>query len=230
MIAMLRINLLPSKEVKKKKGGRQVIFLMAALLVAEVAGMYLWYSSIDTATKVEAQRVKDMEQKVQDLNKIKDKIAEREAAKDTLMKQNYVFDSLKFGKTGPPTAMSYLAYVLTKKQDNAFNAEEIKAQEEAGWDLAWDPSRLWLTGLDQQGDQLRIEGEAMGHQDVTEFYRRLETSVNFFDVSPDVQELKSDLEVGSQFVAFTVNVRVNYRPEGIPRSVVESKPQDRRRR
>ncbi|NUN15307.1 MAG: PilN domain-containing protein [Myxococcales bacterium] len=217
MIAMIRINLLPARTSRKKRGGKQILILLAVILALEGIALFYWHQSTANSLAYEQAKVKDLEAKVADLNKIKAQIDEREKYKETLIKQNFIFEELKYDKIGPANALIFLSYVLTKKEDNIYNVDEIKAQEESGWDVNWDPNRLWLVDFVETEKDVTIIGHATSHDDVTEFYRRLDSSLYFYDIRPDVQEVKYNDEIDVKFVRFTVDAKINYDLEGIPR-------------
>jgi hypothetical protein len=143
---------------------------------------------------------------------------EREQNKATLNRQNIVFEELKYDKVGPSSMLLYLAYILTKKEDNVYNQEEIKAQEDIGWDMSWDPDRLWLTSFEENDKYVEIRGQALAHEDVAEFYTRLGSSVYFYDVQPHVQERRFEIK----YVDFTVTASLNYDTEGVPAPVASA--------
>lgn len=55
----------------------------------------------------------------------------------------------------------------------------------------WDPHRLWLTAMDEQGDRLLIHGEGLTVEDVGELLQRLQASAYFNDVRLEHTELAS---------------------------------------
>ncbi|GMV38379.1 MAG: hypothetical protein AMXMBFR64_00950 [Myxococcales bacterium] len=216
MLAMIKINLLAAKTRKPVTGGRSVLALFLLLLLAEGAGLYVWYDAVDERVKAENAKIKDLEEKVAELNKVKAKMEEREQNKATLAKQNIVFEELKYDKAGPANMLLFLTYVVTKKEDNVYNQEEIKAQEDAGWDMSWDPDRLWITSFDEKDKEVSIKGRAISHEDVAQFYSRLSSSVYFYDVQPQVQERKFNTDLDVKFVEFAVDAKANYDTEGVP--------------
>ena len=62
----------------------------------------------------------------------------------------------------------------------------------------------------------------MAHEDVTEFYRRLESSIFFYDVVPDVQEMQFKDSLELTYVTFKLYCKLNYDLEGIPRPEAEA--------
>lgn len=225
MLAMIKINLLAAREKKGASGGgRSVLLLFLVLLLAEGAGLYVWYDSVATRANAEKAKVKDLEAKVAELNKVKVKMEEREQNKATLAKQNIVFEELKYDKAGPANMLLFLTYVTTRKEDNVYNQEEIKAQEDAGWDMSWDPDRLWITFFEEKDKEVTIRGHAISHEDVAQFYTRLATSIYFYEVQPQIQERKFNTDLEVKYVEFHVEALLNYDTDGIPVAVKAPAP------
>ena len=225
MLLMIKINLLAAREKKSGGGGgRSVLLLFLVLLLAEGAGLWVWYDSVATREASEKAKVKDLEAKVAELNKVKVKMEEREQNKATLAKQNIVFEELKYDKAGPANMLLFLTYVMTRKEDNVYNQEEIKAQEDAGWDMSWDPDRLWITNFEEKERDVTIRGQAISHEDVAQFYTRLSSSIYFYEVQPQVQERKFNSQLDIKYVEFKVEARLNYDTEGVPVAVKAPPP------
>ncbi len=53
----------------------------------------------------------------------------------------------------------------------------------------WDPHRLWLTAMEEEGDRLLIRGEGLSVDDVGELLKRLQLSAFFNDVRLEHTEL-----------------------------------------
>jgi len=217
MIAMIRINLLPARRrgPSFQIGGQLVVFLVL-LLMAEGIGLYLWQDELDRSLMVQQAKVTDLENQVKELNQIKKRIGELEEAKKTLEQQNYIFDELKYDKVGPSLALMYLSYLLTPREDNVFNSEELQSQELNDWDVSWDPGRLWITSFEEKEKEVEIIGHAIAHEDVTEFYRRLESSIFFYDIRPDTQEVKRNDALDMRYVEFNLECKLNYDTQGVP--------------
>ena len=225
MLLMIRINLLPTRsKTKRKKAGpsvasaaRPLILLGVLIFAAGMVSMYMWYEQLEAENVKERTKTSDLKKKVDELEKVKVTMEERERSQKILAQQNFIFDELKYDKIGPPNALLFLSYVLSKTEDNSFNAQELQSQEDNGWNVSWDPARLWITSFQEEEDTIEINGEAMAHEDVTEFYRRLESSIYFYDVAPDVQELQVNDAINLRYVSFKVVCKLNYDLEGIPR-------------
>lgn len=195
---MIEINLLPATEARKRSkssvrsgggGGGSQLFgvLMILLLVAEVAGLYIWYSGAEDA-KTQAFKAKaTAEKKLTKLKEAKKKFDARDEERQKLNKQQVIFANLEVQKKGPYEALQFLAYALTKKDSQ--QTDEIEAHETVGWSFKWDPDTVWLREIVQEDDGfITLKGVAKTTQDAAEFLRRLASSIYF--IAPDMPLLQ----------------------------------------
>ncbi|MEZ4266168.1 MAG: PilN domain-containing protein [Myxococcota bacterium] len=213
---MIRINLLPTREGRgKRQSGKRMLALLGLVVLIECFAFFLWWQSIEGDVAIEQKKAGDAKARVEKLEKQKAKLEERETAKLELARQNVIFEKLKHEKSGPAEMLKFLSYVLTAKEDNLYNRDELKAQEAAGWSSGWDPDRLWVTELIETNGELSIKGQAKSHEDVAEFYRRLESGIYFPVIDPEVQQVISDTEFKEiELVSFEAYSLLNYNPDG----------------
>lgn len=212
---MIRINLLASKDARRRGPGQNTLVIIVLLLVVEVLGMFTWYQSVDETATEQQSALQRVESSVVRLEKAKAKLEEKEKDSGKLARQNQEFDRLKNAKIGPGQMLKFLSYVLTRKEDNLYNREELTAQEAAGWASGWEPDNVWLSQLAQTGDQVMIRGFARSHEDVAEFYRRMESGMHFLSIDPVMQEVVQDVDFNAlEVVAFEVLAMKNYNLEG----------------
>ncbi len=76
------------------------------------------------------------------------------------------------------------------------------------WSPTWDPHRLWLTALDEDGDRLVIRGEGLTVADVGELLRRLQLSVYFNDVRLERTEQVTSANDPQALQRFTLVARL----------------------
>jgi len=213
---MIRINLLPTKEVKKKKVRKEFFLLVAILVALDVMVMMSWGSAAEDELRVVRSRNKGLQEQVDSLKEAKKQIEEREQNKKLLEAQNYIFDKLKFDKIGPSNLLLYLSYVLTKPEDSAQNREEIKKREVIGWNVDWDADSVWLTHIQEKDGMVRLRGEARNHEDVAEFLKRLEAGVFFYRPELIKQEKKFHQQLETHYVEFEIVADLNYNLDGWP--------------
>lgn len=215
---MIRINLLPTKEARRKGGSgtsQQSLAVIIGLLIVEGVLLWFWYSSLQEEASAQMQAAREAEERVESLKQARQRMRKFQSARKKLQRQNIVFENLKYEKTGPPNMLKFLSYALTPLEDNLYNREELAAREAAGWSTSWDPANLWLTKLEQESQKLTIKGRARSHEDVAEFYHRVSSGVFFVELEPKVQEIVNDSHFQDlEVVSFEAECFYNYNPNG----------------
>lgn len=207
---MIRINLIGRKVKQKKTGNRSQLLIYVALLAVVFGVMFLWHQQLTDELK--SAKVKSVEaaDKIEKLKRVKQAWELWQAEKADIDSQADVFAALQADQLGPSTALQYLSYTLTKIPDEVEYIDETKAQELAAWNPKWDTRRVWIKSVEIKGQDAKIEGEALDHQDVAEFYRRLESSDIFRNISPGPQRRKVHTDLDIKFVEFSVHATVSY--------------------
>ena len=236
---MIRINLLPASD-RKRRGrtrttgsGSSQLFgaIVIIVLMAEVGGLYTWYSMLEDEARDARSKAVAAQQKVKSLEKFKTQFEALKAEREALESQQRVFAALEDSRTGPLESLQFLAYVLTKPDTQ--QTDEITAQEGTQrWNVGWDPSRVWITEFSQDDSGFAvIKGLARETVDAAEFLRRLETSVYF--VIPDMLKLQPvPDEVFPERVvltAFEVEAVLNFNKDGRFRMYEDAMPDALRR-
>lgn len=214
---MIRINLVGTKAKPKSQAPKGQLFLMIGLILVEVIFLFVWYQMLSSDLETATQRSKDATSKISDLKKVKQAWEQWQVEKADLARQAAIFDTLRSDQLGPPNMLLYLSYVLTRVDDSPASTDEIKAQELVGWNPKWDPRRVWIRKTTAKEGIMTVHGDAIDHEDVAEFYRRLESSDYFLNVEPGLQARKISKDLAIKFVEFKVTVSINYRlPEQTP--------------
>jgi Tfp pilus assembly protein PilN len=216
---MIRINLLPVRETKKKKFRKEFLILGTFLLALELVVLYSWGASLDDQFIQVAARNKTLQQQVDGLKEAKAQIEERQKNKALLEAQNFIFDQLRYDKIGPSNLLLYFAYVLTRPEATEQNREELKKQEMVGWNIDWDADSVWVTGMADKDGTMEIEGEARAHEDVAELLKRLETGVFFFKPELVSQEAKFNPILEVHYIEFKIVADLNYNLDGYPKEI-----------
>jgi len=229
VIGMIRINLLPAKDGRRRRSGggtQKTGAIIILLVILELLGMYGWYQDISDQATEQQSIAKRAEDKVKQLEKKKKKLEAREQSKLELARQNVIFEKMKNEKTGPPEMLKFLSYVLTKKEDNLYNREELKSQEAAGWASGWNPENLWLTHIAVNQNGIVLKGSSRSHEDVAEFYRRLESGIYFVMIDPVYQKVFNDADFTElELVEFEATAMLNYNTDGELRMTREDVPE-----
>ena len=172
---MIKINLLPYRDILKKKNIFNHLFtaaatLAGALLVIVVANILI--TSRISAVERETVRV---ESEIAANKKIVEEIEKLKAEKELYRKQLEVIENLKKGTKGPMLLLDRLAASM--------------------------PERTCLLSLKQQGANLEIVGAALDNRSISIFMSNLKGSHYFEKVDPVTTEMK--LSKGSKNKART---------------------------
>ncbi len=201
---MIRINLLPTRKEAEREASKRQLIVFVAILLLLCAGFYpVW------ATK--ASEVDDMQatvaKKRNEINTLKAKVKDIETLKrnkEALEKQINVLNELEAGRSGPVRVLDEMQTLLTAPQ----NELDKITFEKRGWNSRWDPSRLWINSLRENGGKFTMDGGARTADDVAEFLLRMSSSVYFSDV-----KLLSSTHVdatGFSYVKYNVSGQIVY--------------------
>lgn len=179
---MIRINLLPVRQAKKKEQGRQQLVLIAGVVFLTVVlnGFWWWTTSSELADK--QQEVARRQAEIQQLERIIGEVNTITKDKKALEDKLAVLEQLKKGRTGPVKVMDALATLM--------------------------PKRAWLAGLEEKGGQLVIKGGAVTNEDLADLIRELKKSA-FFQ-NPTLKKAVQRSGQGPKFIEFEIGCGVNY--------------------
>jgi type IV pilus assembly protein PilN len=180
---MIRINLLPIKQDRRREAGRNQLAIAFGVVLLVGAACYVVNGlKID---EIEAQRNKNsivkadvevLKKAIKDHQQILDEIKEFE-------KRQAAIEGLQTARTGPVYVMLELSNILSKGGRPQVDEDEYQAKinldPAAGYDENWDFRRLWISEFSEKDRKVRISGQALTHEDVAEFLRRVNLS-NFF--------------------------------------------------
>jgi len=180
---MIRINLLPIKQDRRRESGRNQILIGVLLVVAELAVFgvlyYLARSDIDLQKNANEQiqgQIKRIESQIKDHKEISRDIEEYERRQEAI-------DNLQAARTGPVFVMLELSEILSREgrphMDHDRYQELVRKNPVAGFDENWDYRRLWVNTFSEKNLRVKIGGQGLSHEDVAEFLRRLHLS-DFF--------------------------------------------------
>lgn len=192
---MIRINLLPIKQDRRREAGRNQILIGLLVLILELACFVFLYFDADAdvdeqrnANQTIQAKVKRIEKQVQDHQRILQEIAEYE-------KRQQAIESLQAARTGPVYVMLEISNVLSKGGrphiEHDRYQEMIQTNPAAGYDENWDYRRLWLDTFQEKDRLVRITGQGLTHEDVAEFIRR----VNLSDFFTTTELVSTNLEL-----------------------------------
>jgi type IV pilus assembly protein PilN len=172
---MIKINLLPYRDLLKKKNIFKHLFTAAATLAGVllvIVAVTIMITSRISAVERETVRV---ESEIASNKKIVEEIEKLKAEKEHYRKQLEVIENLKKGTKGPVLLLDRLATSM--------------------------PERTWLLSLKQQGANLEIVGAALDNRSISILMSNLKGSHYFEKVDLVTTEMK--LSKGSKNKART---------------------------
>ncbi len=148
---MIRINLLPVRQVQKREVGRQILILAAVVVIGGLVGNYLWYSDREgERTRLQAQ-LAETQRRITELEKVIGEVNNINKRKREVEDKLKILNDLRKLRSGPVRMLDALATAIPKK--------------------------VWLQDFNEQSNQVKLTGSAMSHEDVAELMRGLSTVV-----------------------------------------------------
>ncbi len=183
---MIRINLIPVRQVKKREAGRQQLVIFVALLIFAGAGNWVWYGSVDSDLQKRRAQVVKLQNDIKQLEKVIGEVNSITKDKKALEDKLKVLETLKKRRAGPVKVMDALATLI--------------------------PQHVWLNDVADHGGSWDLKGLGMTNDDVAEFMRELKRSPYFKNI---VLKKVSTVAVQSQgpvpeVVQFEISCTVNY--------------------
>ncbi len=211
---MIRVNLLPIKQARRRSAGRTQLIVFVALILAEIAVLALLYV-IETseADKLKSEVATLTQQVEKDKADVKN-AEELQAKEKQLTQQLSVLTELEAKRTGPVRVLDELQAILSPPR----NEEDRFAQLQNNWNVDWDSRRLWIESLEENSGSFEMTGLAVNADDVAEFLQRLSTAKHFTDVELNVVEAKQQKGANdtTRTVTFSVNGKITYNPGAAP--------------
>jgi type IV pilus assembly protein PilN len=181
---MIRINLLPIRATRKRETVQQQLLAFAGVLIIAAFACIAWWKFKNNEYEERQQAILAKKQELAQLDKIIGEVNEFTTKKKELEDKLAIIQQLKKGKSGP-----------------------VRALDEIASDL---PKRVWLTAMTETGGQMKFEGKAIDHEDVSAFMKALQKSKYFSNVNLGFSRLAKDSKAGSLFYEFSITCAVNY--------------------
>ncbi len=183
---MIKINLLPIKQDRRREAGRNQVIIGALALVLEIVIFVVLHTSAVARINEQKNRnnrvkneVEILQKEVKNHQNILNEIAEFE-------KRQAAIDELLAARQGPVYVLLELSNIMSKRGrphlDQDAYQEMIRIDPAAGYDENWDFRRVWISRFKEKDRRVRISGDALTHEDVAEFLRRINLS-SFFTAS-----------------------------------------------
>ncbi len=215
---MIRINLLPIKQDRRREAGRIQFYI--GLVVLLVEALVCFWIHTNLGNKVDEQNNKNMSVKAE-VNNIQRGIQDRKAIVAEIAKyekRQAAIESLKDARVGPVFVMLELSKIISlgggPQIDNTRYQEMLKTDPTAGYEEGWDYRRLWIDEFSENQRKVSITGQGLTHEDVAEFLKRISLS-DFFVSSKLISTDLSKPTIKSKTLAKTVtDPVVHFKLEG----------------
>lgn len=148
---MIRINLLPVRQVQKREQGRQFIVLMVGMFIIAGAANGYWYVWMDGKREAAQRRLDDTNARIDQLEKVIGEVTNLQKRKKEVEEKLAVLEKLTRQRAGPVKLLDALATAIPKK--------------------------VWLTSFDEKSGAAVMVGTAESFDDVSEFMRGLNNIV-----------------------------------------------------
>ncbi len=221
---MIKINLLPQRRAKKamaaREPGSKDIVVGAIALAAAAAVVFL---AFDAPKRSKIRDLKDaneqLDQEIAAKNRQLRGFAELKKAADEAEERSKSIARLMAAKVVPAHVLHELARLM-RPNELPTMTEEMAIKTGNGpqsdpnkrFDLAWDPSHVWLTGFrdNSKDGSFTLEGGAQAQVDIIQLSKRLQASVYFDRVSQQTEERSLDTSTGITYYKFVITGKVAY--------------------
>lgn len=162
---MIRINLLPVRDLQKKEKIRDQIVVAALALGVVLLACGGLYAAAMMKIGSEKSDIKVIQTELDSLKVKLGKVAEFKKFQKELQDKLEVLKKLKEDKSGPARMLDELSKAM--------------------------PEKVWLTAFNENDGSIHIEGVSLNEQDVASFLQRMEASPLFMNVELSVTEQSS---------------------------------------
>jgi len=161
---MIKINLLPYRDILKKKNITNHLLAAGTTLILAVLFIVVVNIAITTRIAGVEREIVRVETEIASNKKIMEEIEKLKAEKELYRKQFQIIEKLKKDKKGPVIMLDELATKI--------------------------PDKIWLLELSQKGNTLELVGAALDNKFVSKFMSDLEASPYFSKVDLITSEMK----------------------------------------
>lgn len=148
---MIRINLLPVRQGKKREMGRQYLVVALFLIACALGGNWFWYNQLATERDRNQARIDDTKRRIAELEKVIGEVNNINKRRKEVEEKLAILDKLRKGRTGPVRMLDALATATPKK--------------------------VTLVEFDEKASAVKLTGKAASHEDVADFMRGLSSIV-----------------------------------------------------
>ena len=221
---MIRINLLPTKKVIRRKGevgdfaggGESqawLAFVLGAVLLEVIVLLFVYKTKQDQLTQV-LRHNQEVQANVDAITREISNHAQIKAELKELRDREEAIEKLQSARTGPTATMLELSRILTPGRGPTIERDKLEQLKRDNPSAVpnpnWDPRRLWMTSYKEDNRMVRVIGLARDGEDVSEFLRRLSLSDYFYEVRLMPAKKEVDTVTKLELVKFEMSAKVRY--------------------
>ena len=177
---MIRINLLPAREARRRVELRHQLQVAIVTVLAAVGGGVWGYTIQNSDLVTRQQELAGIEEEIKRLEEVVKEVQKLETRKAQMEKKVGAIEDIKIKQRRPARLLDDLSRSL--------------------------PDQMWLVSIKEAGGVLQISGKSFDNVSIAAFMENLERSQSFGSV--ELVESKSELLQDRQVVAFTVVARI----------------------
>ncbi len=144
---MIRINLLPTRQVQKREMGRQFLVLVAGAVIVAGAGNYFWIDRVEAEIVRREEMVAETQRRVDALEKQIGEVNDLKKRKKEVEDKLGILEKLKKQRNGPVKLLDALASAIPKK--------------------------VYISDFDEKSGNVKVSGTGDSYEDVSEFMKGL---------------------------------------------------------
>ena len=177
---MIRINLLPAREARRRVELRHQLQAVIVAVLVVVGGSVWAYTTQNSELAARQQELAGVDEEIKRLEEIIKEVQKFETTKAQMEKKVGAIEDLKLKQSRPARFLEEISHSL--------------------------PEQMWLSSIKDTGGALQISGKSFDNVGIAAFMENLERSLSFETI--ELIESKSELMQGRQVVAFTVVARI----------------------
>jgi len=192
---MIRINLLPHRELRRRRQRQQFFVMLGAVLTFAVATWLLVHTSLGNSYEEQVGRNKYLKDEIAKLDKEIEEIKKLRDMTASLLARKKVVETLQSNR-------SEVVHLL----------DELPRQL---------PEGIYLKAVKQQGARVTINGYTQSQARVSTLMRNLEASPNLENAN--LVEIKAVTQPGSRVNEFTMTVNISRPKEDLDDAAAKSR-------
>lgn len=203
---MIRVNLLPIKQARRRSQGRAQLLVFAAAIFIQVVALFAFYSIVNDEVEEKRDQVTVLEREKNSIEGEVDGAEQLEAEAEQLREQLRVLTELEARRIGPVRMLDEIQAMLSPPSNEEARVNQLRRD----WNVEWDTRRLWIEAFEEGDGTFTLSGFAGNADDVAEFLQRMTTARYFDDVQLDFLERTSQQRGSTRLVQFRIFGQLSY--------------------